>query len=92
MGLLLEEMGNVEKGMGKGGCSGQCWLFTFEKLLEAHKKILPTSFSSSIRIKEGKVQQHFREVASCYLHSVSFAPKTWGLRAKLYRNGHAQKQ
>lgn len=67
--LLGGEKHAVEKGMGKGECSGQCGLFTFEKNLEAHKKILPTSFSNSIHNKEGKVQQHFREVASCYLHS-----------------------
>lgn len=68
----------VEKGVGRGECSGQCWLFTLEKLLEAHEKILLTSFSNSIHKKEEKVQQHFGEVASCYLHSVSFVPKTWG--------------
>lgn len=66
------------KGWEREGALVSVGFFTFEKLLEAHEKILPTSFSNSIHKKEEKVQQHFREVASCYLHSVSFVPKTWG--------------
>lgn len=57
-GVALPGGGNhaVEKEMGKGGSSGHCWLFTFEKICKTHKKVFPISFSNSVLNKEEKVQ------------------------------------
>lgn len=71
----------AEKGMGKGGClqlvsvRSVLAFYLWEASLGLQEHLTYVFFQQH---SEKKLWEHFREVASRFLHFFAFAPKMWG--------------